>query len=50
MFKEKNDVKNILIFILVFYNNIYCFFVILFSFFFNIEKDDMVVIYLLIYV
>lgn len=48
--KKKNDVKNTLIFILVFYNNIHCSFVTLLSFFFNTEKDDMVVIHLSIYV
>lgn len=36
--KKKNDVKNTLIFILVFYNNIHCSFVTLLSFFFNTEK------------
>lgn len=48
--KKKNDVKNTSIFILVFYNNIHCSFVTLLSFFFNTEKDDMVVIHLSIYV
>lgn len=50
MFKEKNDVKNTSIFILVFYNNIHCSFVTLLSFYFNTEKDSMVVIHLSIYV
>lgn len=34
----------------MFYNNIHCSFVTLLSFFFNTEKDDMVVIHLSIYV